>query len=239
MRSGSPRTYPRSGFTLMEMLVVLVLMAAIIGLAMPYVGGVLGVEVKSAARKLAGTVRYVFDESVLKSSNFRIVFDLDRHAYSVEQCPGKSAAILYRNAEERETGEEALQEKLRRMEDYARSGSEKGVLPLSDTLLQSCSQSQDANLAPVAFEEPLTLLGVWTPQYPAVMRGDPEGPPESPDDDLIVVVNFLKGGYAERAYIYLSDGGDDIYTLEIEPLTGQVTMYDGEYEVPQEYWRQR
>ncbi len=239
MRTGLARTSPRTGFTLMEMLVVMALLALVLGMTIPYVGGVLGVQVRSAARQLAGTIRYTFDEAVLKSSNFRIVFNLDRHAYTVEQCSGTSTAILYRNAEERERGEELLEEKLRRLEDYAQSRSGMGALPISDSLLQSCSQAQDPNLAPVVLEEPLTLLGVWTPQYPAVMRGDPEGPPENPEDDQIVVVNFLKGGYAERAFIYLSDGGDDIYTLEIEPLTGMVTMYDGEYEVPQEYWQGR
>ncbi len=226
-----------AGFTLMEILVVMALLTLLLGMTIPYVGGVLGVQVRSAARQLAGTIRYTFDEAVLESSNFRIVFNLDRHAYTVERCSGTSTAILYRSAEERERGEERLAEKLRRLEDYAQSRSGMGGLPLADTLLQSCSQSQDPNLAPVILEEPLTLLGVWTPQYPDVMRGDPDGPPDDPAEDQIVVVNFLKGGYVERAFIYLSDGGDDIYTLEIEPLTGMVNMYNGEYEIPREYWQ--
>ena len=221
----------------MEILVVMALLTLMLGMAIPYVGGVLGVEVRSAARKLAGTMRYTFDEAVLKSSNFRLVLNLDRHAYVVEQCSGNSTAILYRNAEERARGEELLAEKLRRLEDYAHSRSGLASLPLADSLLQSCSQSQDPNLAPVELEEPLTLLGAWTPQYPDIMRGNPDGPPDDPEDDQIVVVNFLKGGYVERAFIYLSDGGDDIYTLEVEPLTGMVNIYNGEYEIPQEYWQ--
>jgi general secretion pathway protein H len=225
----------QAGFTLMEVVVVMVLFAMMALMAAPYVNSALGVEVKSEARKLAGTMRYLFDEASIQGANYRIVFNLDRHAYLVEKCPGPSSAILYRSFEERRRGEEAEAERIRQQEDYAKSSS--AAVPLADTALSSCAQSTDPELIPVTLKDPITLLGVWTAQYPAVVRGNPGGPPEDPTQDTIAVVNFLKGGYAERAFIYLSDGGDDIYTLELEPLTGHVILHEGEYDVPREYWR--
>ncbi len=232
----SPQVCGARGFTLMELIVAMALLVVLVATAVPYVAGVLGVQVKGAARQLAGTMRYLFDESVIRSANYRLVFNLDRHSYFVELCPGGSA-ILYRSADERERSEEQLEELRRRMEDYASAPG--GRIPLADTTLQSCSRVDESDLEPVVLQEPITLLGVWTAQYDSVVRGDPDGPPDDPEDDRIAVVNFIKGGYAERAYVYLSDGGDDIYTLELEPLTGEVILHEGEYEVPREYWRQR
>jgi len=220
----------------MELVVAMTLMAMLIGLAAPYVGNVLGVQVKSKARQLAGTMRYVFDEAIIQSSNYRIVFNLDKHSYTVEQCPGPSA-VLYQNAEARLNAEEAQAEKQRRLESSSRGSAD--TVPLADASLQSCKATTDPQLESVVFEEPVTLLGVWTAQYPSVVRGNPNGPSEDAGDDQIAVVNFIKGGYAERAYVYLSDGAEDgdIYTLELEPLTGQVILHEGEVEVPREYWR--
>jgi len=224
----------QSGFTLMELVVAMLLMVMLITVTVPFISSALGMKVRSSARQLAGTLRYVFDESVLQSSNYRVVFNLDRHTYQVEKCPGNSA-ILFRNADDRRLGEEQLADRIKRMEESARNGALKS--PLADSALQSCTTSSDPQLIPVQLEEPVTLLGVWTPQYPEVMRGNPDGPPEDPAEEMVAVVNFVKGGHAERAYIYLSDGGDDVYTLELEPLTGLVNLFDGELEVPRDFWR--
>lgn len=234
------RARSQAGFTLMEIIVAMVLMVALISIAAPYVNSALGVQVKGSARELAGTLRFLYDEAGIRNTNFRVVFNLDRHGYKIEQCDLSSedvfgGALLFKNADERERGLELLAERQRQLEDYASSGS----APIEQDPLQRCkSVSGDERLKDVTFEEPVTLLGVWTPQYKGVMRGNPDGPSEHPEDDLLVDLYFLKGGYAERAYIYLSDGGEEIYTLELEPLTGRVTLYDGELEVPREYWRQ-
>lgn len=222
----------------MEIIVAIVLVLALTSIAMPYVSSALGVQVKSAARQLAGTMRFVYDEAGVKNTNFRIVFNLDRHGYKVEQCDVAAddqfgGAILFHSAEEREKGLEALAEKQRKLEDYASAGS----APPDPDPLQRCKTYTSEQVSDVTFEDPVTLLGVWTPQYSGVMRGNPSGPPDKPEDDLLVDVYFLKGGYAERAYIYLSDGGSEIYTLELEPLTGKVNLFDGEVEVPREFWR--
>lgn len=228
----------QSGFTLMEIIVAMVLVLALVSIAMPYVGSALGVQVKSTARQLAGTMRFLYDEAGIKSTNFRMVFNLDRHSYKIEQCDASAddqlgSPLLYHSADEREKGLEALAEKQRRMEDYATAGS----APVDPDPLQRCKAYSTEQVSEMTFEEPVTLLGIWTPQYKGVMRGNPDGPPEKPEDDLTVDVYFLKGGYAERAYIYLSDGGEEVYTLELEPLTGKVNLYDGEVEVPREFWR--
>ena len=109
-------------------------------------------------------------------------------------------------------------------------------MPMSDRLLSGFSRIDEPGLRPVTLPTTVTLEGVWTPQYDEVQRPE-EVPPQDEADDNIVYVHFFPGGYAERAFIYLSDGDDDWYTLEIEPLTGRVIVYDEEVEVPRDYLR--
>lgn len=228
-----------AGFTLIELVAVMTLLALVSALATPYISSALGVQVKSTARQLAGTMKYVFDEAAIRNVNLRLVFNLDRHGYKVEECGTSDqdffgAPLLYHSAEDKQRGQDAMDEAARRAQDYASSGS---APPPPQDPLQSCKPVNDVRVSEVTFEEPLTLLGVWTPQYKAILRGHPDGPSEDPSEDTLAEVYFLKGGYAERVFIYLSDGGEDIYTLELEPLTGRVTLHDGEKEVPSEYWR--
>ena len=43
-------------------------------------------------------------------------------------------------------------------------------------------------------------------------------------------VYFFPGGQTEHAFVYLTDSGDNAYTLEIHPLTGRAVVHRGELE---------
>jgi prepilin-type N-terminal cleavage/methylation domain-containing protein len=77
--SGSP------GFTLIEIAVVLFIMGLIMGLALPYFGGLGGAELKSQVRRLAGRVNYLYDESTEQKVVLRLTFDLDSNCYFVSR----------------------------------------------------------------------------------------------------------------------------------------------------------
>ena len=72
-----------SGFTLLEIAVVLFLMGLMIMIAMPYFGGIRGAQLHSATRRLAGRATYLFDEASSRKLVIRLVFDLDRNGYYV------------------------------------------------------------------------------------------------------------------------------------------------------------
>ena len=76
-----PRFAP--GFTLLEIAVVLFIMGLVMTLAIPYLGGFHGAQLKSEARRLAGRANYLYDEAGNQRVIYRMSFDLDHNLYYV------------------------------------------------------------------------------------------------------------------------------------------------------------
>ena len=84
-----PRTrFPRhraAGFTLLELIVVVVIAAAVVGLVVPRFAAVLpGVELKGAARDVATALRYARGRAIATRSEVAVVIDVDARSYRVE-----------------------------------------------------------------------------------------------------------------------------------------------------------
>ncbi len=76
------------GFTLVELLVVLAIIGLVLGLALPQLRELSGVELRSAARRLAGAARYASEQAAVRKSPHRIRFDFEQRAYRVEVAEG-------------------------------------------------------------------------------------------------------------------------------------------------------
>lgn len=72
------------GFTLIEILVVMVLIGSIIFIVVPKFKNITDVNLKSTSRNLSGTIKYLYNESVFKKNIFKLAFDLDNQEYWVE-----------------------------------------------------------------------------------------------------------------------------------------------------------
>jgi prepilin-type N-terminal cleavage/methylation domain-containing protein len=72
-----------SGFTLLEIAVVIFIMGLVTTLAVPYLGGFHGAQLKSEARRLAGRANYLYDEASNQQVIYRMTFDLDHNGYYV------------------------------------------------------------------------------------------------------------------------------------------------------------
>lgn len=223
--------------SLMEVMVAMALLVAMVGLAVPYLGSLMGVDVRENARKLGSTLQYLFDQAAMTGHTYRVVFNVDRHAWWVEVNDSDKEALIYHSPREREDGQIERAELLAEMEKARERGIASAAaqsMPLADTVLETFTQVEDEQVRRVQLPDTVYLAGVWTPQYADVQRPEPE-PPEDEADDRIAYVHLFPGGYAERAFIYLSDGDEDFYTLEVEPLTGRVIVHNEEVEVPREY----
>lgn len=75
-------------FTLIEILVVMFLIGSFLAFAVPKFNDIADVNIKSASRKLSGTVKYLYNEAVFKKNVYRLVFDLDNDEYWVEYMDG-------------------------------------------------------------------------------------------------------------------------------------------------------
>jgi prepilin-type N-terminal cleavage/methylation domain-containing protein len=73
----------RSGFTLLEIAVVIFIMGLVMTVAIPYLGGFHGAQLKSEARRLAGRARYLYDQASTQNVIYKMTFDLDHNGYYV------------------------------------------------------------------------------------------------------------------------------------------------------------
>src|SRR6266446_1692309 len=85
MQGASPRRFARNagGFTLLELVVVMMIMGMVILLAIPYLGGLGNAQLKSEARRLASRANYLYQEAAAQKVMLRLVFDLDGNGYFV------------------------------------------------------------------------------------------------------------------------------------------------------------
>ena len=59
-----------AGFTLIELMVVLFIIMVVLGLMMPSLMDITGVELKTSAQRLSSTIRYVYSKAVFSKSAY-------------------------------------------------------------------------------------------------------------------------------------------------------------------------
>jgi len=69
------------GFTLLELLVVLVVIGTVMAVALPKFSDMFEVRLKSAMRYLIGTVKFCFHESIIKQVPIRLFFNIEEGTY--------------------------------------------------------------------------------------------------------------------------------------------------------------
>lgn len=92
-----------SGFTLLELAVVIVLFGLFAALTVPRLAGFGGDDRRTMARRLAGTVKYLFNEAVLTGREHRLVFDLQEGSYRAQRldASGELTAVAGAGRERR------------------------------------------------------------------------------------------------------------------------------------------
>jgi general secretion pathway protein H len=81
--AGSHRTRASSGFTLLEIAVVIFIMGLMLTIVTPYIGGFRGAALKSETRKLAGRAAYLYDTASARKLVMQLTFDMDTNRYYV------------------------------------------------------------------------------------------------------------------------------------------------------------
>ena len=74
----------KAGFTLVEIVVVMVLISLFMVLTIPLFSNVGTSSLGTSARRLSGTIKYLYNESVISGLEYRLVYDLDRGSYRAQ-----------------------------------------------------------------------------------------------------------------------------------------------------------
>ena len=74
----------KRGFTLIEILVVIAVLAAIVGIGTPTIKNVLRSNLKSSAFQIASLSKFAYDSAVVRGKVHRLVFDFDGRTYKLE-----------------------------------------------------------------------------------------------------------------------------------------------------------
>ncbi len=83
-----------SGFTLVELAVVVLLIALFTGLSIPLFGRLGDGGLDSSARRLAGTVKYLFNEAALSGRPYRLTYNLSQGTYRAARLETSGELIV-------------------------------------------------------------------------------------------------------------------------------------------------
>jgi prepilin-type N-terminal cleavage/methylation domain-containing protein len=216
------RIDPRSerGLTLVELSVVILLIGLVMGVAIPAAGNLTRANLKVAAQRLAGSMRFAYDLAARKNATFRLVFDIDNRAYWLESTSERF--LLERDPDEVRRGAvetEAAEKRRKRFVSRAFIESEdlwkpKGPPPFAPV--------RDKLAAKVELPDGIFLRDVWVShQSDKASAGQ-------------AVLYFFPTGRTERAAIHLVDEDDNAMTVVSEPLTGRARVYSGYREIPED-----
>lgn len=194
----------QKGFSLVEIMVTITVIALLAGIAAPGLSRVFKVSLKSTTRKIVGAVKYTFDQATLNHKTHRLVFDLDEGRYWVERLESKNDTLASTDLKSFEAPKPP-----------GPRGNEKeepSPGPKFAPVNESSAKPQDIPTG-------VRIKGIASPTS---TRDISEGK---------AFIHFFPHGFAEPAAIYLTNGDDEsvAYTLVIQPLTGKVTTYNELY----------
>ncbi len=212
----------RRGFTLLEILIAMVLLSLLIAVAVPALGALSGAELRSQAGLLTGAVRDTYARTALQGRSSRLVMDLEKNAWWIEEAPVVARLHATKLTADRD-GKAKLDPVDERIEDIdadTDDDEERAKLELLAPPPFSPVDGDDGR--PHVLPSDVRFTSIWT---------------EHLDDKVQagqVALYFFPGGFTEEAIITLADdeAGESTLTLVVSSLTGEVDVVDEEPRVP-------
>ena len=231
-RSSQRRRRHTGGFTLLEVLIAVGLLAVVGGVVVRSIRVATRSDVRQAAGKIGGAVKYLFDRASTTGKIHRLVFDLDSGRYWAEVSDDKFLLPREKETEESRAAElekraREDEEEKRKQEESARSSNDR-YAPNPEKYQPSEWKPKRARFQPVkeSTARPVKLsrvkvAGVWSPRSADLVR---EGK---------AYVYFFPLGFTEAAWLHVTnEKGEGGYTVAVHPLTGRTRVWDQIVEPP-------
>jgi len=233
MRLPATRRLRAGGFTLLELLIVIVLLGLVMTVAVRGMRALAKSDMRTSAVKMAGAIRYLFDRASTTGRIHRLVIDFEQHKYWAEvsddryYMPRDRETDLSREADVEAQVKEA--EEAKKKDEEAQTAAQTQAYDISRYQPQELkskrarfSAFKEMAVKPAAIKG-AKLYGVFTPRL-ATVQNSGRG-----------YIYFFPLGMTEAAQVYLADDDQkNIYSLVVHPLTGRVMIYNRSVEPPVE-----
>ncbi|MBK6847636.1 MAG: prepilin-type N-terminal cleavage/methylation domain-containing protein [Proteobacteria bacterium] len=254
---------PVAGFTLIELMVVLALMALMMGAATVSLRSVLQSELRSAAARTAAALAAAFDRAAISGRTVRVALDLDRGALWLETAnravalvapreghagPAEAAGAGATPATEEQSAEEGEEEAA---EGEPEAGATAAPLPFG---LGGGTEDEAAGIDPqallAAHERDLAPVRRPPPAFRAVKgaAGKPQRLGRGVEVEAVLTPRLeeaqAKGvayvycfaqGQAEPAVVVLRSGEESYYSVTLHPLSGRARVHACRVALPRDF----
>jgi general secretion pathway protein H len=231
-RPPQPRS-PAGGFTLIEILVTLAIVALMTGGAIKGLRSLRRTDLREATTHMSGAVRYLFDRASTTGKVHRLVIDIETGKYWAEVSDDRfyvpHEAESEQGLRDREYKEaEADEEERRKLDERERSRTpssssfDMSKLEVADFRPKRArfAAFKETALKPVQLKK-AKLRSVYTPRVVDALTSGR------------AYLYFFPLGQTEPAIITLSDmSGEHVYSLVVHPITGRVKIYNEQIEPP-------
>lgn len=189
-----------SGFTLIEMMVVMAIIALMAALAVPSVSNFFQVSLSSTAREMAGVVKETYNSTVVTGQVHRLVYDFKTQSYWVESAMG---SVLLDTDESR-----------KRAERKSRFATEKEKEEAEKQRSSQFMMAKSVTRKKVALPTGVTFEDVQTQQS------------EEPITEGKAYTHFFPHGMIEQTVVHLMDTSKHHVSLVLNPIVGKTDMYE-------------
>jgi general secretion pathway protein H len=210
----------REGMTLIEvMIVVLIIAVAATGLSYGF-GALNRTQLRSACMRLTAASRFAYNRAISRGTTVRIALDFSADTMAIEEAHGR--ITLARTSDSRR----------RAIEDESEDGTgtaaavdpwEAARARLADTLHPSFGASPFETISGRRYTPQPVAEGVEIERLLTPHEADPR-------ERGTGHIYFFPHGQTEHAVVWLSDGGDTVFSVEIHPLSGRARVRASAYE---------
>lgn len=215
------------GLTLIEILVVLLIVAGVMGMGVMMFGLVGQSQLKDEAMRLTSAIQYTYSQAALNNTPYRLVIDLETNEYYTEM--GQGRVVVKEAVSDFQEG--LLPEEARALEEERRAQRrdlfrEQEDDPFGISRRVGYQRADEAVIKPRALKNDIRFESVLTSNF------------TRPVEQGKVAINFFPNGFQQQARIVLVDSREAKFTLITEPLTGRVRVYSGERDVDEGFGKE-
>ncbi len=215
-----------SGMTVVELLVVMAIVAAMMGLGAWGLSSVSNSDLRDDANRVAAAIKYTYANAAINNTEYRLVFDMESGEYYTEIA---KEPIVDKTPQGSTNGseEDFLTEEAQRLADEVEEESDL----FADDEENPFGVNRKVNYERVKSAVLKTTKLSTGNRFVRVVKANNE----DAYTEGKVSMSFFPNGFQEQVMIVIGpeDEKDVAYTLITEPLTGRVMTYSEPIEVPE------